>query len=261
MFSTLEKQHLAAEIEQMLLELGHPEMPTEKPEFRLHVDGKESWSWADIEPNWKFSEASPAQTSPWNEVAREALQIMTDEVVQVRATTIVVADKPGDQRSVSVGLVPGHGVWIGLEKNEETREVCLTMEAAKALQGLLAEAVGKTETALERALRRIAKWHGEFPGTGKFYDAEKTQPMSYAGAFGSDGERDYMRKIAQEALDRTNEASGGVDLGALVKAAARALGSLSATCPHRSDTDCAEPSMEFSHMLCSASNCPLLLKY
>ena len=42
----------------------------EKPDFKIHIDGKESWSWADIEPNWKY-EDKPG--NPWNEVAREVL--------------------------------------------------------------------------------------------------------------------------------------------------------------------------------------------
>ena len=43
MFSMKEKQFIAAQIEKLLLELNHPEMPNEKPRFSLHVDGKESW--------------------------------------------------------------------------------------------------------------------------------------------------------------------------------------------------------------------------
>lgn len=56
MFSMKEKQYIASVVEKVLLELKHPEMPTEKPVFSLHVDGKEDWSWADIKPNWTFDE-------------------------------------------------------------------------------------------------------------------------------------------------------------------------------------------------------------
>lgn len=52
MFSTEEKRKIAAALEKVLLEINHPEMPKERPYFKLHVDGKEDWSWADIEPNW-----------------------------------------------------------------------------------------------------------------------------------------------------------------------------------------------------------------
>lgn len=51
MFSKDEKIKVAAEVEKLLLNLNHPEMPNERPSFQLHVEGKESWSWAVIDPN------------------------------------------------------------------------------------------------------------------------------------------------------------------------------------------------------------------
>ena len=48
MFSKSEKQIIADGIEKILLELNHPEMPKENPDFKIHINGKESWSWADI---------------------------------------------------------------------------------------------------------------------------------------------------------------------------------------------------------------------
>ena len=54
MFSSEQKQKIAEEVEKVLLSFNHPEMPEEKPNFKLHVDGKKDWSWADIEPNHKF---------------------------------------------------------------------------------------------------------------------------------------------------------------------------------------------------------------
>jgi len=73
MFSTAEKQYLAAEIENLLLGLKHPEMPETKPNFHLHVDGKESWSWADIKPNWTFNDANSPGQNLWNEEARRLM--------------------------------------------------------------------------------------------------------------------------------------------------------------------------------------------
>lgn len=55
-------------------------------------------------------------------------------------------------------------------------------------------------TDLVKALEKIEKWCGEFPETGRFWDKEKTEPMSYAAAFGSNGERDFMRAIARSAI-------------------------------------------------------------
>ena len=74
MFSQKEKIKIAEAIEKVLLKLKHPEMPTEKPYFQLKVKGKESWSYADIEPNWVFKEGGKEmKTNPFNEKAREIL--------------------------------------------------------------------------------------------------------------------------------------------------------------------------------------------
>jgi len=48
------------------------------------------------------------------------------------------------------------------------------------------------------ALERIARWHGEFPDTGKTWPTGGA--VSYAAECGSNGERDYMRQIALDAL-------------------------------------------------------------
>jgi hypothetical protein len=53
---------------------------------------------------------------------------------------------------------------------------------------------------LREALMKIERWFGEFPETGKFWDQEKTRPVSYETAYGSNGERDYMREVARAAL-------------------------------------------------------------
>jgi len=74
MFSMKEKQTIADKIEKLLLELNHPEMPKEKPVFHLRVEGKENWSWAEIEPNWKFNDQNKPSINAFNENAREILK-------------------------------------------------------------------------------------------------------------------------------------------------------------------------------------------
>lgn len=51
---------------------------------------------------------------------------------------------------------------------------------------------------LRAALERIARWHGEFPAPDSKWD--DGTPMSYGAAYGSNGERDYMRQVALDAL-------------------------------------------------------------
>jgi len=53
---------------------------------------------------------------------------------------------------------------------------------------------------MQAALERIERWFGEFPETGSFWDNDSRRPMSYGARYGSNGERDFMRQIAREAL-------------------------------------------------------------
>ena len=74
MFNIAEKRKIAEIIEKILLELKHPELPKEKPVFKIHIEGKEDWSWADIEPNWKFDDGiKKVSINPFNEISREIL--------------------------------------------------------------------------------------------------------------------------------------------------------------------------------------------
>lgn len=51
---------------------------------------------------------------------------------------------------------------------------------------------------LSSALRDVADWVGKFPETGKLWP--DGSPMSYGACFGSNGERDFMRSKAEQAL-------------------------------------------------------------
>lgn len=42
MFSRKEKELIAKKVEELLLSLNHPEMPKERPNFKLHIDGEKS---------------------------------------------------------------------------------------------------------------------------------------------------------------------------------------------------------------------------
>ena len=74
MFSVKEKQYIANQIERILLDLDHPEMPKDKPMFTLKVEGREEWSNAEIKPNWTFSIENPPNVNPFNEVVRDVLK-------------------------------------------------------------------------------------------------------------------------------------------------------------------------------------------
>jgi hypothetical protein len=64
MFSVRQKRLIADQVQRILRETNHPELPTGEIRFHLHVDGAESWSWADIRNNGAVT--SP-EVNPWNE--------------------------------------------------------------------------------------------------------------------------------------------------------------------------------------------------
>ncbi len=51
MFSVALKREIADKVQKILRETNHPELPESEISFLLHVDGAESWSWADIKNN------------------------------------------------------------------------------------------------------------------------------------------------------------------------------------------------------------------
>jgi len=65
MFSLNQKRIIAEQIQQLLRATNHPELPTGEISFILHVDGAESWSFADIRNNGAVMEPG---VNPWNEL-------------------------------------------------------------------------------------------------------------------------------------------------------------------------------------------------
>jgi hypothetical protein len=51
MFSVAQKRAIADAVQNILRDTQHPELPCGEISFHLHVDGAESWSWADIRNN------------------------------------------------------------------------------------------------------------------------------------------------------------------------------------------------------------------
>lgn len=55
MFSVRQKREISEKVQAVLRETGHPELPEGEITFRLHVCGKELWSWTEIENNGRVS--------------------------------------------------------------------------------------------------------------------------------------------------------------------------------------------------------------
>lgn len=49
MFSVRQKREIAEKVQKILRETHHPELPEPgEIQFQLHIEGAETWSWADI---------------------------------------------------------------------------------------------------------------------------------------------------------------------------------------------------------------------
>ena len=64
MFSIKQKREISEAVQEILKKTNHPELPEGEINFMLHVDGAESWSWADIKNN---GEVIIPSINPWNE--------------------------------------------------------------------------------------------------------------------------------------------------------------------------------------------------
>ena len=64
MFSVAEKRKISDAVQKVLRQTKHPELPEGEIQFLLHVDGAESWSWADIRNNGAVTNPG---VNPWNE--------------------------------------------------------------------------------------------------------------------------------------------------------------------------------------------------
>ena len=64
MFSVKQKREISEAVQEILKKTNHPELPEGEINFMLHVDGAESWSWADIKNN---GEVIIPSINPWNE--------------------------------------------------------------------------------------------------------------------------------------------------------------------------------------------------
>lgn len=66
MFSTSQKREIADAVQKILRATDHPELPEHEIHFKLHVDGAEHWSWADIRNNEDVVYGDELK-NPWNE--------------------------------------------------------------------------------------------------------------------------------------------------------------------------------------------------
>lgn len=64
MFSVRQKREISDAIQKILRDTNHPELPEGEITFHLHVEGAETWSWANIKNNGSIDNPG---INPWNE--------------------------------------------------------------------------------------------------------------------------------------------------------------------------------------------------
>lgn len=65
MFSVRQKREISTAVQKILRDTNHDELPKGEISFLLHVDGAESWSWADIKNNGAVEQPD---INPFNEM-------------------------------------------------------------------------------------------------------------------------------------------------------------------------------------------------
>ena len=65
MFPIKQKRQIADAVQKILRDTNHPELPKGEIKFKLHVDGAEIWSLADIQNNGAVTQPG---INKWNEM-------------------------------------------------------------------------------------------------------------------------------------------------------------------------------------------------
>src|SRR5947209_8462980 len=112
MFSTQQKREIADAVQKILRATNHPELSAGEINFALHVDGAESWSWADIRNNGGVTQPG---VNPWNE-AQDPRTAKSSNVVLHRIVRLVLIYSSG---SGTVGKCSLRSVTIS-----DSRENC-----------------------------------------------------------------------------------------------------------------------------------------
>lgn len=96
-----------------------------------------------------------------------------------------------------LAIIEEDGKRIAAMENEldDGDDLTAELETEAAKNARLREQVGRLGDGLEK----IAVWFDQFPPSGQTWP--DGTPMSYGAAFGSNGERDFMRKLAGDTLD------------------------------------------------------------
>jgi len=138
-------------------------------------------------------EVTAAERAAAQEIIREALGTNPAVLAVLEAKADSWVHRLIPAVATALATVRAEGADVVLERDELLAERYEAIEALTQHKALRARV-----TALEAALRTIERWN-DFPPTGQQWE-QSGNPISYGAAYGSNGERDYMRGIARKAL-------------------------------------------------------------
>ena len=132
----------------------------------------------------------------WREKC-EAQAVQNDALQQENVTLGICCDKAVKERDEARDtLAEKREAYEAVRTKGTTMIADLTVSLTNARRQR--DAALAREAMLREALKKIEVWVGEFPPSGRWWTDGRE--MSYSAAFGSNGERDFMRDTARAAL-------------------------------------------------------------
>lgn len=116
MFSVRQKREIADAVQRILRNTEHPELPVGEIQFELHVDGAESWSYADIRNN---ESVTNPDVNPFNEKQDKQQNKEIDLSIAIEKLKVFETEFPNLYK-LGVEIQNGNGVIKGTFNSEST---------------------------------------------------------------------------------------------------------------------------------------------
>ena len=124
MFSIRQKREIADAVQKILRASNHPELPKDEIHFLLHIDGAESWSWANIENNGAVN--SPG-VNLWNEA-----QDKSEDMTVLDTITVL---KAIDDEPELPGFMPNE-IWDSIKDDRNAAEQVMRIIIQETKKGI-----------------------------------------------------------------------------------------------------------------------------
>lgn len=138
MFSIKQKKEISDKVQKILKDTLHPELPDGEIKFNLHVEGAESWSWADIKNNKAVPELLPlTPLIVWNNDERYPMKRIFSHFKDEKVWCFDDGSFSGPTSSWnhykvdhSIFLIPGSGMLPICDKMPEAKQYLVEIEGS-----------------------------------------------------------------------------------------------------------------------------------